>query len=671
MIIIGFTAKTGKVLPRVFCTRFRHCAVVIPLGGKFIFTHVVKGGVQTLELGARDLKILGENGWVFIGHRVARQSRVGGGRGSCRSCVKYAKNIIGLKTPFVLTPYQLYKKLNENTTLLCYNKPMSFWKYCFKIYIRFWPVIAMTLFGYTAVIVFDSLMPAFIAKNLTIVLMQGKATAYAWLVGIAIVFLIVTAFHFIESRVWSWRNPLIRRYVHMDLYNRVMRQKQFSEFKNYPPEYWTDAIYNIQNTETTFTLMIDIPRRTLALLSVFTINSVIFFDKSPMLALFVLVPAIAIIGYTIYIALRVREQKRRIDRLRVNLRKDVADSLGNIRCVRANARLDQETKFIDAENLKFTKEQQNNQMIQWKVIIIPRIINAICIVGAVWAGMNAYFSGRLELDMFVFMIVSMASLLHLAEEVKHPILNYIDRIASVMRSFDIIYGKPEASLKGRRRVNKIQTIDVNNVTFEYGDGENILEKLSFHIGPREHVGINGRSGAGKTTMFNLILGLYRPNEGEVFINGIPLAKLDISRLRRQIFMSVQNAPMINRTIADNIKFANPHCSRDQMVQAAKFAEIHDFIMSLGNGYETVVGNVGSRMSGGQINRIMLARAFASGAEVMLLDEPTAAVDSKTEHKIMNTIRTKFRDRTVVIVSHNKKVLDTMDRTVNFKKTGSF
>ncbi len=545
---------------------------------------------------------------------------------------------------------------------------MNLWKYCLRIYLKFWPITLMTLFGYAGVMVFDSLMPAYVAKSITSVVANGRTPALSWVITVGMAYFAVMVFHFIESHYWSWHQAPRRRWIHMDLYNQVMRNKRFANFKKYPPEYWVDAIYNIQNYETSFAILLDVPRRMLAVITIFIINAIIFFQQDVIVACFILTPALATLSYALYLAIRLSPMKRKLDCARVDLRKSVADSLTNIRSTRAHAQLDTEIQKIDDENLTFTNIDTSIQKINWRLIISPRVVSSICTVCALWFGINAYFNGTMALDLLVFMIVSLATAMRMVEELKFPISNFIDRIASVQRSFQIIYGDAEPCSACGRVITKIKSIQGNNLSFCYED-DNVLHNISFNISAGQHIGIHGRSGVGKTTLFNLILGLYQPQSGNVLINNTPLNLLNMDSVRRHIFMSVQNAPLLNRTLRENIKFANPGISDKKMIVAARQAEIHDFIMSLPNGYDTIAGNVGGRLSGGQINRIMLARAFASDADVLLLDEPTAAVDSKTEAKIIRTINRDFRNRTIVIISHTENVLRAMDSVIKFKKSG--
>lgn len=542
---------------------------------------------------------------------------------------------------------------------------MTFWKYIFNLYLRFWPITLLTLFGYGAVMVFDALMPAYVAKSLATVVANGRESAFVWLWFVAAALLAVTSFHFFESRNWTLNQALMRRWIHMDLYRQLMWNKNFAEFKKHPPEYYTDAIYNIQDKASSFELLINVPRQFLALVTVFLINAIVFFRASPMVALFVLIPAILTIGYSIYIAICIRDARRRLDASRIDLRKSVADSLGNIRSIRTNFQIQNEFNIIDRKNMQFTSDECEIHKTQWNLIMLPRVLVAICLTGALWFGLNAYFAGKLPLDLLIFMIVSFTSTMGLVERVKHPISNYIEKIASVMHSFDIVYGHATIPNTGHRRIKQVKTIDVEKICFGYDCGD-VLHNTSIHIRAGQHIGIRGHSGRGKTTLLNLIVGLYSPQSGTIKINGIPLHELDVANIRHHIFMSVQNAPLMNRSLRDNIKFANPHISDAAMITAAKQAHIHKFIKSLPNGYDTLAGNVGSLMSGGQINRIMLARAFASSADVMLLDEPTAAVDAATEQKIIRTLRRDFRKHTIIIISHNKSVLDAMDTVIELE-----
>ncbi len=167
----------------------------------------------------------------------------------------------------------------------------------------------------------------------------------------------------------------------------------------------------------------------------------------------------------------------------------------------------------------------------------------------------------------------------------------------------------------------------------------------------------GPSGAGKTTIINLLMKLYTPAEGAIFLDGQDLREIDTNSLRNAISIVSQDTFLFNETIEHNIKYGNPGASHADVVAAAKQAHIHDYVLGLPDGYATLIGERGSKLSVGQRQRISLARAFLKNAPVLVLDEPTSSLDTMTEALFRDSLRALARDRTTLVISHRMFVCD--------------
>lgn len=201
-----------------------------------------------------------------------------------------------------------------------------------------------------------------------------------------------------------------------------------------------------------------------------------------------------------------------------------------------------------------------------------------------------------------------------------------------------------------------------NVSFRYAPKTpEILKDLSFVVRPGEVVGVVGVSGAGKTTLVRLIQRLYTPEQGRVLMDGIDLGLVDTAWLRRQIGVVGQDTLLFNRTVQENIAFGNAGLSMEDITRSARLAGAHEFILQLPLGYDTLIGERGSKLSGGQRARIAIARALAVNPKLLLLDEATAALDYESERAIHDNMAAICEGRTVFIVAHRLPTLRLADR----------
>lgn len=194
-------------------------------------------------------------------------------------------------------------------------------------------------------------------------------------------------------------------------------------------------------------------------------------------------------------------------------------------------------------------------------------------------------------------------------------------------------------------------IQFDHVYFSHIPGEAVLEDIHFDVPAGQSVAIVGATGAGKSSLLSLVPRFYDPTRGRVMMDGIDLRQLDLDELRRNIGTVFQESFLFSNTIAANIAFGHPHATREQIERAARVAAAHDFIQQLPKGYDTVLRETGSNLSGGQRQRLALARAILLDPPILLLDDPTAAVDPRTEHEILEALESAMQGRTTLIVAH--------------------
>jgi ABC-type multidrug transport system fused ATPase/permease subunit len=235
-------------------------------------------------------------------------------------------------------------------------------------------------------------------------------------------------------------------------------------------------------------------------------------------------------------------------------------------------------------------------------------------------------------------------------------------LAAARRVFEVLDTPVEVENKPGAVIPKRLTgqIIFDGVSFGYSSEEPVLKEISFEAKPNQVIGIFGKTGSGKSTLLSLVPRFYDPRGGRILADGLDLRDLDLDAYRRQIGIVYQESFLFSNTVAANIAFGSPHATQAQIESAARVAAAHEFIAGLPNGYETVLGESGVDLSGGQRQRLALARALLLEPPILILDDPTASVDPKTEHEIISALRSAMTGRTTFVVSNRLSLLRRAD-----------
>jgi ATP-binding cassette, subfamily B, bacterial len=231
------------------------------------------------------------------------------------------------------------------------------------------------------------------------------------------------------------------------------------------------------------------------------------------------------------------------------------------------------------------------------------------------------------------------------------------RIADLLGIEPEIQDRPDAI-----QVRRLQgDIRFEHVSFRYLDECPVLQNLSFEIAPGQRIAVVGPSGAGKSTLVSLLLRLYQPSEGTILFDRINVADYERESLRRHIGVVLQDTMLFRASIGDNIAYGIEQATSQQIIEAAREANAHEFIMDLPDGYETVIGERGSTLSGGQRQRICLARALVKQPSILILDEPTASLDHRSASFVRETITRIHANRTTLVITHHFVGMELFDR----------
>ena len=235
---------------------------------------------------------------------------------------------------------------------------------------------------------------------------------------------------------------------------------------------------------------------------------------------------------------------------------------------------------------------------------------------------------------------------------------YTNCMNSAQRLFEIMDAVPEVrEVSNPYRPETLRgEIELKNVTFSYEANKPILKDVSFHVPAREVFGIVGRSGSGKSTLVNLISRLYDAQEGEILVDGINVKQYGFNELRKNVAMVSQETYIFMGTVAENIAYAKPEATREEIIRAAIQANAHDFICRMPEGYDTILGSSSRSLSGGEKQRISIARAILADPKILILDEATSAVDTETELAIQKSLERLEKGRTVLSIAHRLSTL---------------
>jgi ATP-binding cassette subfamily B protein len=236
-------------------------------------------------------------------------------------------------------------------------------------------------------------------------------------------------------------------------------------------------------------------------------------------------------------------------------------------------------------------------------------------------------------------------------------------LASLHRAFALLEETPEMEETPpfSKPVRARGEVEFRNVSFHYtAGGRGVLQDISFHVRPGMRVGVVGPSGSGKSTLVNLLTRFYDPTDGSILIDGTDLREYSLAGLRQQFSIVLQEPMLFSTTVAGNIAYADPQASRAQVIAAAKLANAHDFIQTLPQGYDTLLGDGGTGLSGGERQRLAIARAVLKDAPMLILDEPTSAVDLGTEELIVEALDTLMEGRTTFMIAHRLSTLERCD-----------
>ena len=377
------------------------------------------------------------------------------------------------------------------------------------------------------------------------------------------------------------------------------------------------------------------------------------------LILLVCVPLLIIVSSVLRKKMRTAFKKRRESNAVINAA--LESSISGVRVTKAFTNSEKEIEKFSKGNIQFV----NNSRMAYKAMgqfhsettFITDIFNVVILI----AGGLFLYGGRINFGDYSAFIVSVNLFINPVNTLIRFMESFQDGVTGFERFMEIMSIEPEKDSDTARGVNRVEgNIEFKEVTYGYGDGDNVLKSISFKIDKGETFALVGPSGGGKTTICHLIPRFYDVHEGQILIDGIDINDITRESLRKNIGIVQQDVYLFNSSIKENILYGRLDATDDEVIEAAKRANIHDYVMTLPDGYDTVIGERGVKLSGGQKQRLSIARVFLKNPPILILDEATSALDNATEIMIQQSLDELCRGRTTLVVAHRLSTVKNAD-----------
>lgn len=400
-------------------------------------------------------------------------------------------------------------------------------------------------------------------------------------------------------------------------------------------------------------------------LGAFVVTFVLLFNISALLGAILLGLTIINLFASYFVHKKIKQYAQKTNNEGSKIMGILVDSIANSRLVKNTASLFHEKKTLRHQINNFIRSKKQESHItgisnaqNTMFIVLFMILYLTAIVGY-------YYYYNLSLENIILattLIINLGKHItdttELIEEMIKLKASIEDALELLYRPFDITDAPNAKKLK-----LKENSICFKNVSFQYNKERPLFKNLNLDIKPNEKVGLVGLSGSGKSTLIKLILRSYNLNKGKITISNQDISKTTLFSLHQSISLISQEPCLFNRSIMDNLKFANKNATKNDIIKACKLAHIHDVIVRMPKGYDSVVGERGVKLSGGERQRISIAQAIIKNTPILILDEATSALDSDSEYAIEKALENIMKNKTVIAIAHRLSTLKNMDKIV--------
>ena len=318
--------------------------------------------------------------------------------------------------------------------------------------------------------------------------------------------------------------------------------------------------------------------------------------------------------------------------------------------------INRRTDELETKQKFLLKQEGSNRAVTDTAILL-------CSMVMLFAGCILYNKGQVDFTQVIIPLIALMSSFGPVVAISNLSNNLFHTIAAGNRVLDLLEEEPAVEEVSGKETVEFADMKLENVSFAYDD-EVILEDFNMEIKKNTIIGIYGKSGCGKSTLLKLLMRFWEVDNGSITIGGKNINEINTSDLRKMQSFVTQDTYLFNDTIANNIGIAKENATMEEIIAAAKKASIHDFIMSLPNGYDSKVGELGGNLSGGEKQKIALLRSFSKNASLIILDEPSSALDSQSKKQLVYYINATKKSKIYIIVSHDQEILSCCDYLID-------
>lgn len=395
------------------------------------------------------------------------------------------------------------------------------------------------------------------------------------------------------------------------------------------------------------------------------LSFVVLFNQSKMLSFYFLSFAICFVSMSLFFAkqrVKLDIESAKADSLLTGVLSDNISNVLNLKIFSASEK-EKENFGEVTENLKQKVFNSLKFMIvrnslQGFLMILFHILVLLLMI-------NLWKKGEITIGTFIMVYTYMQAIFDRMWDISHGINRFTKALTDAKEGVDIFDQKLDVEDKKQNEELKIKEGNIlfKNMSFGYSEDKGLFDDFNLEIKSGEKVGLVGHSGSGKSTITKILLRFININKGEILIDGQDISNLKQDDLRSVISYVPQESILFHRSIKENIKYSRPDATDEEMIEAAKKAFAHDFIVNLPNGYDTLVGERGVKLSGGERQRVSIARAILKNAPILILDEATSALDSVSEFYIQEAFKELMKGKTTIVIAHRLSTIQKMDRIV--------
>ncbi|HHW11596.1 MAG TPA: ABC transporter ATP-binding protein [Firmicutes bacterium] len=387
------------------------------------------------------------------------------------------------------------------------------------------------------------------------------------------------------------------------------------------------------------------------------------------LTLFVIF-ALPLIAYIIkFFNKKIRRASRNVQIKLADVSQVLEETLSSIKVVKSFVREEYEFERFSAENDENFRAKVRSEQYGASLTSITEFITAFSFTTILWYGGYLVMRGALEASELIAFFALLLTIMSPISSLSKLSTTIQQALAAAERVFEIMeISSPrlveDKNTKALTKLDKVEgRLEFQDVSFAYNKGEEILNGISFTIEPGQVLALVGPSGAGKTTIADLILRFYQPTKGRILLDGVDISTLNLDFLRSQIGVVPQETVLFSGTLRNNIRYGKLEATDEEIITAAQAANAHDFIVSFPDGYDTIVGERGVGLSGGQRQRVAIARAILKNPRILILDEATSALDTESEVLVQEALNRLMKNRTTLVIAHRLSTIKNADKII--------